>query len=132
MQATIDTREQQLFLAAVASIAAHQVQFFIEEPEQRPLRALALAGLSVATTFFLRAPAGVTARGRRGGIALAIGAGPAFGAVMGHIVPLIREGEIAPASETALLNLGGGSFLVVLGVALLRQRARTKNGLATS
>lgn len=123
MQATIDTSERRRFLAAAASIAAHQIQSFAVEPEQRSLRALALVGLSNATTFFLRAPAGSTSLGRRGGIALAVGAGPVFGAVVGHIVPLIRDGKIAPASETALLNPGGGSFLVVLGAALLRQRA---------
>ncbi len=130
MQAATNTSERRLFLAAVASIAAHQVQSFVEEPQQRPLRTLALVGLSVATMFFLRAPAGATSLGRRGGIALGVRAGPAFGAVMGHFVPLIKDGEIAPASETALLNLGGGSFLVVLGAALLRQRARKKNGSA--
>lgn len=127
MQPTLDTSERRLFLAAAASIAAHQIQSFVVEPKQRPIRALALVALSIAITFFLRAPAGSTSLGLRGGIALAVGAGPAFGAVMGHIVPLVKDGEIAPASETALLNLGGGSFLVVLGAALLRQRARGKN-----
>lgn len=120
---TIDTSERRVFLAAAAAIAAHQVQSFVVEPEQRPIRALALVALSVATGAFLQASPGPAALGRRGGIALGVGAGPAFGAVMGHLIPLVRDGEIAPASETALLNLGGGAFLVVLGAALLRQRA---------
>ena len=43
---------------------------------------------------------------RRGGIAIAVGAVPTFGAVVGYLVPLMGEGGIEPASETASLNLG--------------------------
>jgi hypothetical protein len=43
---------------------------------------------------------------RRGGIAIAVRAGPTFGAVVRRLVPLVREGQIEPASETASLNLG--------------------------
>ncbi len=45
----------------------------------------------------------------RGGIAIAVGAGPTFGAVVGRLVPLMREGRIEPASEMASLNLGADS-----------------------
>lgn len=122
MLSTISAPEQRLFLAAVASIAAHQVQSFVVEPEQRPLRALALVGLGIATNAFLGISTQPATQTRRGAIALTVGAGPAFGAFVGHLVPLVRTGEIAPASETAILNGGGGAFLVVLGAILLRHR----------
>lgn len=41
----------------------------------------------------------------------------------GRLVPLARHGRVAPASETAPLNLGGGALLLALGVAWLRPRA---------
>ena len=94
-----DVRERMMFPAAAAGIAAHGVQSFVVEMEQRPLRALSLLGLAVGTTAFSRAP-GAGLRGRRGGIALAMGTGPTFG-VVGHVVPLLRRGSIEPASETA-------------------------------
>lgn len=59
---------------------------------------------------------------RRGGMAIAVGARPTFGAVVGHLVPLVREGRIEPASETASLNLGCGVLLLALGSSLLRHR----------
>lgn len=112
-----DGKERRLFLSAAASIAAHQVQSFVVEPEQRPSRALALLGLSVGLARS-RAP---QARHCGGGAAAsrAVGAGPTFGAVVGHVVPLLRRGSIEPVSETATLNLGGGALLLALGTSLL-------------
>ena len=112
--------ERRLFLAAASGIASHQVQSFAVEPEQRPLRVLALLGLGVGSAAFLRAP-GPEYRARRGGVAIAVGALPAFGAVVGHVVPLVRLGRVEPASETAMLNLGCASMLLALGVSLLRR-----------
>lgn len=113
-----DGRERRLFLAATAGIAAHQVQSVVAEPGQLPQRALVLLGLGIGAAAFWRAP-GPGLRRRRGGIALAVGAGPTFGAVVGHVVPLLRRGSVESASETAILNLGGGSFLLALGASLL-------------
>ena len=111
----MDSDARRLFLAAVASIAAHQVQSAIVEPAERPVRVLALVGFCAVTAGFWRAP-----RPARGYIALASGAGPVFGAAVGHLLPLVREGRVEPASETAILNLGGGGFLLALGTSLLR------------
>lgn len=55
-----------------------------------------------------------------GGVALAIGAGPTFGAFAGQLVPLVRTGRATPASAPASLNLGGGVLMLVVGIALLR------------
>ena len=117
-----DVKECRLFLATAAGIAAHQVQSFVVEPEQRSLRALALLGLAVGATAFSRA-LGPALRGRRGSIALAVGAGPTFGAIVGHVVPLLRRGSIEPVSETATLNLGCGGSMLALGTSLLTHRA---------
>ena len=70
----------------------------------------------MGATTFSRAPGPVLRR--RGGIALAVGAGPTFGAVFGHVVPLLCCGSIEPASETAPLNLGCGGPLLALGASL--------------
>lgn len=118
-----DVRGRRLFLAAAAGIAAHQVRSFVAEPEQRPLRALALLGLAAGAGAFSRAP-GPALWERRGGIALAVVAGSTFGAVVGHIVPLLRWGRIEPASETATLNLGCGALLLALGASLLTHRSQ--------
>lgn len=109
---------RRLFLAATAGIAAHQAQSAVVEPGERPVRILALLGLGAVAAAYGRAPRRV-----RGGIALAVGAGPVFGGVVGHLLPLVREGRVEPASETAALNLGGGALLIALGAALLRQPA---------
>lgn len=115
--------ERRLFLASAAGIAAHQVQSYVLEPKERLFRVLVLLGLGVGATAFWRASEpGAGLQGRRGGIALAVGAGPTFGAVVGHIVPLVREGRIVPASETASYNLGCGVLLLALGASLLRRR----------
>lgn len=107
-----DTRR--LFLAAAAGVAAHQAQSALVEPRERPVRMLALLWLGAFAAAFWRAPRRV-----RAGIALAVGAGPVYGAVAGHLLPLVREGRVEPASETVALNLGGGMVLLALGVALL-------------
>lgn len=106
---------RRLFVAAAASVAAHQVQSAIVEPDERPIRAVVLLGLGAVGAAFWHAP-----RRTRGAVALAAGAGPVFGAVVGHLLPLVREGRVEPASETAALNLGGGAALLALGVSLLR------------
>lgn len=123
MTARPEDDERRLFLAAAAGIVVHQVQSYVVEPEQRPLRALALLGLGVVTAAFWRTPEpGARPRPWRGGIVIAVGAGPTFGAVVGHLVPLVRDGRIEPASETASLNLGCGTLLLALGSSLLRHR----------
>lgn len=113
-----DNEVNRLFLAAAASIAVHQGQSAVVEPGERAVRALALLGLVAVTAAFRRSP-----RRARGGLAVAVGAGPVFGAVVGHLAPLVRDGRVEPASETAALNLGGGTILLALGAALLRRPA---------
>lgn len=115
--------EQRVFLAAVASVTAHQVQSYVEQPEERRFRVAVMLVFAAATAVFLRSPQQSSAQIQRGMLALLLGLGPASGALVGHMVPLLRRGEIVPASETALLNLGGGAFLVMLGIALLGRRA---------
>lgn len=105
---------RRLFLAAAVGVSAHQAQSALVEPRERPVRILALLGLGAFAAAFWRAPRRV-----RGGIALSVGAGPVFGAAAGHLLPLVREGRVEPASETVALNLGGGVVLLALGVALL-------------
>ena len=82
---------------------------------------LVLLGLAVGSVAFWRAGPGHHAR--RGGIALAVGAAPTFGAFAGHLIPLVRRGSVEPASETATFNLGGGAMLLVLGASLLLDRS---------
>lgn len=115
--------EQRMFLAAVACVAAHQVQSFVEEPEERQFRVLVVMALAATTAFFLQSPHDPATRTQRGMAALLMGVGPTFGAVMGHAAPLLCRGKIVPASETAILNLGGGVFLLLLGATLLGRKA---------
>lgn len=114
--------EQRVFLAAVACVAVHQVQSFVEEPEERRFRVLVVMTLAATTAVFLQSPQDPATRTRRGMAALLMGIGPTFGAIVGHAVPLLRRGNIVPASETAILNLGGGVFLLLLGAALLGRK----------
>ena len=114
--------EQRVFLAAVASVTTHQVQSYVEQPEEHRFRVAVMMVFAAATAIFLRLPQKSSTRIWRGMTALLLGLGPTGGALVGHIMPLLRRGEIVPVSETAMLNLGGGAFLVVLGVALLGRK----------
>jgi len=111
--------EQRVFLVAVASVTTHQVQSYVEQPEERRFRVVVMMVFAAATAMFLRSQQKSSTRIRRGMLALFLGLGPTSGALVGHILPLLRRGEIVPVSETAVLNFGGGAFLVMLGVALL-------------
>lgn len=120
---SVASAEQRVFVVSVACVAAHQVQSFVEEPEERRFRVLVLMALAATTVLFFQSPHDPATRTRRGIAALLMGVGPTFGAIAGHAVPLLRRGTIVPASETAILNLGGGVFLLLLGAALLGRKA---------
>lgn len=73
----------------LGAIAAHQIQSLAVEPAERRFRIAALVGPVVA------------------------------GALIGHLVPVVRRRRVPPATETAPLNLAGGALLVAVGLALL-------------
>ncbi len=98
-------------LIALTLIGIHQIQSFLVEPSERTFRffTLSLIGLLPLT---LRLPTRL-----RGGLWMLLGAIPVGGAFRGHLIPIVREQRVPPASETAPLNLAGGAFLLTLGTA---------------
>jgi hypothetical protein len=76
--------------------------------------------LFLAATAFWRVPDPGSRMQRESNAIAAVGTGLTFGAAVGHLVPLVREGRIELASETAPLNLGDGALLLALGSSLLR------------
>ncbi|MDQ3638039.1 MAG: hypothetical protein M3426_08600 [Actinomycetota bacterium] len=71
MGATVDD-DRLVFVLAAAGVAAHQIQSWISEPEERNFRVayLTLTGLTALSTLFL-------ARRARGALAIAVGVAPA-------------------------------------------------------
>ena len=105
--------DRRVFLLAVAAIAAHLAQSWVTDPDERTFRAtyLGVCAVTAASTLLPRRARGI--------VAIAAGVGPLGGAVAGHVVPIVRGG-VPPATETAILNLGGGGVLVALGIGLAR------------
>lgn len=99
-------------LLSLVGIGAHQVQSLIVEPQERTFRIvfLTVLGLTPLTLFLPKRARGI--------IWMLIGAGPTFGAFVGHLIPIVRDRQVPPASETAPLNLAGGAFLITLGASL--------------
>ena len=117
--ATLDPdAARRLFLCAAATLAVHQAQEALVAREAIPIRTAALGALLAGSIAVTRLPPRAM-----GIVAVVMGAGPTFGAFAGHLVPLVRHGHATPASETALLNLGGGVLMLAVGLALLRRRA---------
>jgi hypothetical protein len=98
-------------LIALTLLGIHQVQSLVVEPSERPFRYITLSIIGLLP-LSLRLPTRV-----RGILWLLLGAPPVFGAFVGHLIPIVRDGHIPPASETAPLNLAGGAFLLTLGAA---------------
>jgi|GEM_PF-4148107 len=105
-------------LIALACIGVHQIQSAIEEPGELPSRLTILAIIAL-TPLSLRLPPHA-----RGWLWLALGLFPTVGSLTVHLLPIIRDQRVPPASETAPLNLAGGVFLCILGAASLSQRDR--------
>jgi len=105
------------FAIAIALMSVHQVQSVLVEPNELAFRAttLSIAALSPLT---FRLPPRI-----RGVVWILIGIPPFFGAWAGHLIPLMRDRTVPPASETAPFNLVGAALLIALGVALLRSPA---------
>ncbi len=99
-------------LLSLLGIGAHQVQSLILEPRERTFRIvnLAIIGLTPLTLLLPKRARGI--------IWMLLGAPPTFGAFAGHLIPIVRDRQVPPASETAPLNLAGGAFLTTLGAAL--------------
>ena len=112
---TPDASSRRVFLLAAFGIAAHQIQSWIAEPEERNFRAmyLALTGLTALYTRYSPMRA-------QGAMAIVVGTPPLGGAVGTHLLPILRGRPVPPASETAILNLGSATRNVALGVSLLR------------
>lgn len=100
-------------LIALASIGVHQIQSLMIEPEERTFRLSVLTVLSCMPLAWLL-PARV-----RGILWLLGGMPPVLGAIIGHLLPIIRTQEVPPASETAPFNLAGGVLLSALGASLV-------------
>jgi hypothetical protein len=111
MQQTSSPANVRWLLIALALIGIHQVQSLVVEPSERPFRYTVLSIIGLLP-LSLRLPTRV-----RGVLWLLLGAPPVFGAFVGHLIPIVRDGRIPPASETAPLNLAGGAFLLTLGAA---------------
>ncbi len=100
-------------LISLGLVAVHQVQSVIVEPEEAPFRYKVLTIIALLP-FSLLLPARL-----RGALWIVLGSGPAGGAFIGHLIPIVRDQKVPPASETAPLNLAGASFLIALGAAQL-------------
>ena len=87
------------------------MQSLIMEPQERPFRIVSLTIIGL-TPFTLLLPTRA-----RGIIWMVLGALPTFGAFIGHLIPIVRDRQVPPTSETAPLNLAGGVFLLTLGAA---------------
>lgn len=101
-------------LLGVAAIGLHQVQSLLAEPKERPFRLAALLGLGLLPLTLLLPQ-------RPRAMLTLLPAVPAVaGAVVGHLVPIVRTGRMPPATETAPLNLAGGALLIATAIAQLR------------
>lgn len=100
---------------ALAAIAVHQLQSAAIEPRERPFRATVL-GLEAAVAASAALSLSPSARRRRGRVLALLAAGPMLGALIGHLLPIVRGQPIPPATETAPLNLAGGALLLALGL----------------
>ncbi|MBA2679650.1 MAG: hypothetical protein H0U76_14785 [Ktedonobacteraceae bacterium] len=99
-------------LLSLFGIGVHQVQSLILEPQERTFRitVLTIIGLTPLTLFLPKRARGI--------IWMLLGTPPTFGAFAGHLIPIVRDRRVPPASKTAPLNLAGGAFLTTLGAAL--------------
>lgn len=97
----------------LGAIAAHQIQSLAVEPVRRRFRIVALVGLAVMP-FTLLLP-----KRARGALMVVNGTPAVAGALVGHLVPLVRRRRVPPSSETAPLNPAGGALLIAVGLALL-------------
>lgn len=103
-------------LIALGSIGAHQVQSFIEEPEERRFRLAVMGAMVLVWLSRLFIPARV-----RGVLWMVLSLPPMFGAFAGHLVPIVRTSKVPRASETLTLHFGGCALLFALGAALARK-----------
>ncbi len=99
-------------LIALGSIGTHQVQSFLIEPNERIFR------IVVATFMGLTWMSRVLPNRVRGVLWMVLSIPVIFGSFAGHLVPIVRERRVPPASETAPFNLAGSVLLFVLGAAL--------------
>jgi len=106
-------------IIALALMGAHQIQSAVVDRNELRFRLTTLT-VAALTPLTLRLPPRI-----RGVIWIAIGIPPFFGAWVAHLIPIVRDRVVPPASETAPLNLAGASFLIALGVALLRSPPET-------
>lgn len=101
-----------LFIA-LATIAIHQIHSLIAEPHERRFRLTALTLLSFMPLTLLLPR-------RIRGMLWTLGGLPAMrGAIGGHLLSMIRNYRVPPATGTAAFNLAGGTLLSALGISLV-------------
>lgn len=113
--AALAMHEQRWFALATGSLALHAVNHWFYDASRT--RVLSIVGLSLFNLAYPRIP-----QRKRPALVLVLGTAPTLGAFAGHIIPLLKR-QWTPATETAILNLGGGVLLLALGTTQLRTRA---------
>ena len=113
-------------LLALGSLEVHQVQSFLIEPEERIFRIVTTTFVVLIWLSRLFLPARV-----RGVLWMVLSLPPLFGSFAGHIVPIVRDRRVPPASETAPFNLAGSVLLFALGTALALPRSLTNKNTST-
>jgi hypothetical protein len=111
-----DTDNPRWLLIALGSIGAHQVQSFIEEPEERLFRLVVMGAMVLVWLSRLFIPSRM-----RGILWMVLSLPPMFGAFAGHLIPISRTSKVPHASETLTLHFGGCALLFALGAALARK-----------